>query len=484
MLRKKILFIFILISFLISFMLLMLYINNYELKYLMFSLLGVFISCSLVYCLDLKKYIIHLFFTLCIFMFLFCRPLIDYFRYKLFFTYQVEAYVFAFSILFISLISMLIGALIYSKLIYNKKNSYKLVRNIEDYNLYIKYVRIVSACIFAISYPFYVIRIIEKVIFKFSTDYYTYYAEFKSELPYFTYIISTFLVYAMCVFLATKPKKIYSTIVLFLYAAANTMHLLIGTRNIFILSVLFAFMYYFFRNNSEQGKWIGIKEKIAIVVLAPAMVLFMGILNYVRDGSKVTINFLDLIIDFMYKQGTSFGVLAKGYIHMTDLPVKEFTNFTFGPIIEYFQRGSIGIYLFDQKPFQNTGNSIELAIQSNSYSHNISYIDMGSKYLEGHGIGSSYIIELFTDYGIIGVIIANILLGMLFVWIAKTFLRERMMPMLVSLIILLNLFFMPRSSLSESFFTLFTMQFWSIVIFIIFISRLIYKFKYKEKCNV
>jgi len=43
------------------------------------------------------------------------------------------------------------------------------------------------------------------------------------------------------------------------------------------------------------------------------------------------------------------------------------------------------------------------------------------------------------------------------------------------LLILNNLFFMPRSSFSESFFSLFTMQFWGIVLIIIFVAKMLTK---------
>ncbi|MBZ5796872.1 O-antigen polysaccharide polymerase Wzy family protein [Burkholderia contaminans] len=45
----------------------------------------------------------------------------------------------------------------------------------------------------------------------------------------------------------------------------------------------------------------------------------------------------------------------------------------------------------------------------------------------------------------------------------------------LSLLILNNLFFMPRSSFSESFFNLFTMQFWGIVLVIIFVAKMLTK---------
>ena len=40
---------------------------------------------------------------------------------------------------------------------------------------------------------------------------------------------------------------------------------------------------------------------------------------------------------------------------------------------------------------------------------------MGDDYLQGHGIGSSYIMELFTDYRYIGVFVFSIILGIILV---------------------------------------------------------------------
>ncbi|WP_153300252.1 O-antigen polysaccharide polymerase Wzy, partial [Streptococcus pneumoniae] len=114
-------------------------------------------------------------------------------------------------------------------------------------------------------------------------------------------------VYAMCMYLATKPKKLQATAVLVSFIAANTIHLAIGTRNPFILSILFAFVYYFMREQTEKGKWIGFKEKLAIFVGSPILMLAMGVLNYVRDNVQVShTGFWDILLDFIYKQGTSF----------------------------------------------------------------------------------------------------------------------------------------------------------------------------------
>ena len=91
----------------------------------------------------------------------------------------------------------------------------------------------------------------------------------------------------MCVYLATKPKKSHATMVLVTFITANLIHLVIGTRNPFILSLIFAFVYYFMREQTEKGKWIGFKEKLAIYLGTPVLMLAMGALNYVRDNAQV-----------------------------------------------------------------------------------------------------------------------------------------------------------------------------------------------------
>ena len=141
----------------------------------------------------------------------------------------------------------------------------------------------------------------------------------------------------MCVYLASKPNKRNATIVLVSNLFANAIYLFIGTRNPFILSLIFSFIYYFIRGQEDiKNKWIGVKEKILIFTSLPIIIVGMGLLNYVRDNVEVS-NFkiFDIFIDFIYKQGTSFGVLAKGFLYNSNIAVRSFTNFTFGPIVEY-----------------------------------------------------------------------------------------------------------------------------------------------------
>lgn len=469
------------ISYSITLCLLIAYLLTYRVDYLLFLLWGVCISQLLFSLLNMKYYIIHFFFYLMMFVFLFSRPTIDFVRTGSFPTYQPDAYIFSFKALIVSLIGIWFGGVL-AQSGWMKWKKYSLsTQSLEKNNLFdhmfVKKLRFISVIVFSVSYPFYVIRLVERLLFRLNTSYYQYYANFESKLPYITYIISTFMFYSLCIFLATKPKKIYATFFLALYVIANSIYLFIGTRNPVILSLLFSFIYFCMRTFGEDSQvWIGSREKMAIIVGSPVIMLLMGALNYIRDGLELKVNsVIGLLLDFIYKQGTSFGVLARGYLYQSSLPIREGRNFTFGPILDYFYRGTIGQFLFDSQPFTTTTNSIEQALISNSYAHNLSYLVLKKSYLNGHGIGGSYIMDVYTDYHWIGIFLFSMFLGMVFVYMMKASYGNHILLFTISLMILGELFFTPRSSLSSSFFYLFTMQFWIIITFILFVSAWISK---------
>ena len=246
---KKIYYLFTILSYTVTIIFGIAYIFNNSIVTLLMTLIMLVIS-SCLYCFNnLKYYIIHLIFYITIFLFLVSRPTIDYFKYGIINTYQEDVYRFAFSVVIISIIGISIGGLLVSK-----KEAIKKAKNKNNISeSLIRSIRRVSLTVYLISYPFYLMRLIERLMYRINVSYYEYYADFKSELPYFTYTLSTFVIYAMCIYLATKPNKLHSTLVLGMFVLGNVLNLLIGTRNPFVLSLIFSFVYYFMRNQTEKG---------------------------------------------------------------------------------------------------------------------------------------------------------------------------------------------------------------------------------------
>ena len=200
---KKLYYLITLFSYTVTIFLGISYIYNDSIVTLLLTLVMLIVSSTL-YCFNnIKYYIIHLIFYITIFLFLVSRPTIDYFKYGLINTYQEDVYRFSFLAVITSIIGLTIGGLLVSKRENKLKEEIKTIKN----KRFIDSLRKVSLSVFLISYPFYLVRIIERLVYRLNVSYYEYYADFKSELPYFTYILSTFAVYAMCIYLATKPNN-------------------------------------------------------------------------------------------------------------------------------------------------------------------------------------------------------------------------------------------------------------------------------------
>ena len=169
------------------------YIYTNSIKILLFTVLLVLFSSILYTFNNLRYYIIHLLFFITIFIFLVSRPTIDYFKSGVMNTYQVDAYKFAFLSVIISIVGLTIGGFLVPK----REHTINNYNKNEESKDWTSYIRKTSLAIFVVSYPFYLIRLVERLIYRMKFSYYEYYANFKSELPYFTYILSTFVVYAM-----------------------------------------------------------------------------------------------------------------------------------------------------------------------------------------------------------------------------------------------------------------------------------------------
>ena len=65
---------------------------------------------------------------------------------------------------------------------------------------------------------------------------------------------------------------------------------------------------------------------------------------------------------------------------------------------------------------RESGNTVDMALNSNSYTHAMSYVSRGQEYLDGHGWGSSYLLETYTDYGWIGIVLFSLAIGFVLVY--------------------------------------------------------------------
>jgi oligosaccharide repeat unit polymerase len=275
--------------------------------------------------------------------------------------------------------------------------------------------RNISLILFYFSCVFVFIIEMEKLLYMGGKDYLEFYTSFKTNLPCVIIAIGGMYKYFLCIFLSTWPKKSTAFFPLMIYVLLAVPDLLIGIRNPVVLNAVFVLLYYFIRDAvGDKEKWLGFFEKFIITLLTPIAVAVLGAYNYIRDtesSTKITKNFFDLIVDFIYKQGVSFETLCIGYESIPKIKYTGFTNYTFGGIIDYFKYSKTAQILWGGLSF-GEGNNLSRALYSNSFAHRMSYTALGQEYLNGHGLGSSYILETFADFGYSGIIVFSILMGM------------------------------------------------------------------------
>ncbi len=384
---------------------------------------------NILYCLeDMKERFLLLFFHITFFVFLLSRPFISLLRpSENWIQNQIKGYgateasvFFTVYAIFVSLISIRIGAeYIYRR---KEKKEFLKIEAVEkkisgEWNLVI---RVLSLVLFFVSSIFELIQGIEKLIFVFNNSYTDLYSTFSSKLPYVIYVLSTFLTYSLAAYLATLPSKKSAYLVLGIYIFTAIPITLCGGRTKIVQYLLLALVYCIFRNYlSPKEKWFGKPEKILLLIAGTGGILVLGMMDYLRKGDFSWINPVELFIDFFYKQGVSFSWMCGGFAHVEDLQDMKVINYTFGGLIDYFSHGAIARYVFHFSNLPNT-NSMSQIVEGNSMDHHLSYVLLGKKkYLAGHGTGSSYLLETYTDYSMIGVILFSLLLGFSIVWIVQ-----------------------------------------------------------------
>lgn len=430
---------------------------------MLIAAIEVFIANVLYSLEDVGNRILFLIFNLTFFLFLLGRPVISVFRGDFQNYIGQESFVFAFSSVFVSLLFLLLGAVLVNTFSRPQKDTGFLLKTDDKFICNLKKISLVLFFItefFKLSVEF------EKLVFMSGKKYEEFYVSVSRNLPSFFYTFAELALPALCVFLSTRPSKRQAFFPLCLYVVSGIPMLKIGARGEFVLNGVFAFTYYFLRDHLdpkyEKEKWIGKVEKISIVLGLPILVLFLAFYNYSRSNLKLeNFNPFFLIVDFIYKQGVSFDILSIGYNTIPRIYNGVNKFFTFGGFIDYFKYSSISRFFSGIQDLP-ANNSVEKALYGNLFSHSMSYEARGKDYLNGNGWGSSYILETYADFGLIGIVMFSLFLGALLVLLTK-FLKKSWFSSTVSLIIISSIFFIPRTEATGFILFLVTPQFWFVV---------------------
>lgn len=383
-------------------------------------------------------------FNVTFFVFLLARPTIDLFRGGNWAHYESSSIQFALNAYFLGLLFMFVGAIIGEKIKFGRK---ELRSDSPQIKLRRKWISFISFLGFVFCLFCSLVIEVSKLLFVLKNSYEAYYSEYSFSGPGMINTFAGMLPFILCIYLATFPNKKFSYFVLIAYIVASIPTLLMGQRNPIVLRFLFSIVYFVIRDFHEVDgtKWMGKFEKVSLLFGVPLGVLFLSATNYIRKGSSVAFNPIGLFIDFLHKQGTSFDTVCFGFANLDKLPFYWEKNYTFGGIIDIFKYGFISQKLFSAPEIGNN-NGILMGMKSNNLAHNLAYIFRKDEYMQGNGNGSSYLLELYADYGYLGIICFSILLGIFLTVVVRIIRRNSTLINIFLLGILLNLFLMPRSA--------------------------------------
>lgn len=367
---------------------------------------------------DIKNNILLISFMVCFFVFLVGRPICyELLNYSKIYTIPLSQitknniYIY----LAMSLIFVAIGYLIISKVRIKKKIS-KDENQKNNNESYFNSLQKISK-IFAII--LYLIVILENILkyFKIKSIGYTesFSFNYNFNLPYGLHNLVEVAPVPFCLFLATLPKKKDSLLPISLFFFSNLITALYGNRFEIISCILFILIYSMLRNNFNEEIWIRKKQIFLLVILTPFIIILMQYMTYWRDGNNINSSD-NPTINFLYGVGGSSDLIGITYEY-GDRALSRDTIYSFGYVWRNIN-GNILAKIF-KKNSDLISQTADYALNGHSLSSALTYYFYPSKYLKGYGLGGCYIAELYHDFGIFGIIIGNMILGIILGLIRK-----------------------------------------------------------------
>lgn len=247
------------------------------------------------------------------------------------------------------------------------------------------------------------------------------------QYPFWTTGSGTLMMLGLAfLFASILSKKKFFIIAIFVIIL-KTMALFKGVRGEFLVSLLFLVWYYYQFITTKD-----IKVLLTVTIGFLAIVLMQFMLFFRLNMEFAFISFSDVLVNFFAANGTTILVLE----HMIDSK-DEFINnrlpYIIEPLISFSSYG---------------GNSLNKLEHSNFLADHLTYFLSPNRYLNGEGIGGSFLGELY-DLGFLGFILGSVLLGYMIMYLEKLFKSSQLM-LLLSFPIVYAIIWMPRGSFFPS----------------------------------
>ena len=347
-------------------------------------------------------------------------------------------------------ISLLLGLTgVWFSYMYFYKDKYhrkKIVNNSTQIKFY-DYVRHYSLIAFYIVYPFAILVNLAIAYFVIKFGYAAKFTDLRSlveNTPIFYTIskIELLLPTAFSVFMATLPDKKNFVKIVKPYLFYLLLTLGTGGRGDFILGILLIIIFMGLMQNLEPNiVWIDKRKmRLALIIGVPVIAIGGSLMNIVRFGqSAQNVSILESFPNFFYEQGVTCNAIKNAYIYEDKIPQQK-DLYT----LEFLHTG-LPARILGNKVYQ--GNNLDHATKGGSFTHALGYTIMGHTYLSGQGTGTSYIAELYYDFGYIGIFFGSCIYGYIFSLI-NNFRRAGLFSRSIVFIIITKLLWAPRGAFS------------------------------------
>ncbi|MDE1549881.1 O-antigen polysaccharide polymerase Wzy family protein [Jeotgalibaca caeni] len=301
-----------------------------------------------------------------------------------------------------------------------------------------------------------IISVTELVFFVRNASYYDYYTDFNSKLPsVVNYIASTYYI-LFYIYISTMPSKKEIRYPMFIYFLISFLILVSGERGEPISNIAVFILYIFIRNRKNHFD-IKIKKKYTLIMLvvAPFIIYSLQVLHFERNNITTNFSLSEGILSFFESQGGSIKVIGYGFDYRDYINNINDANYTFGTLRNYATQNVLSRFLFGIPPLRQ--NTVEMATSGVSLNQVLSYIRFPNTYVQGRGMGSSYIAELFHDFGYIGIVTGNIILAYIISKI-ENFNRKSPYMIAIYLNIVKYIILLPRGASFSWFTSTFSVQ--------------------------
>jgi len=228
--------------------------------------------------------------------------------------------------------------------------------------------------------------------------------------------LSMFFIPAFAVFLACIPNKKQLKLPLLIYGIYMVTSLFTGRRNTIVTEAFMLVIYFVMRDNLLSKNERVLKKRTVIYtgVFGVAAMYVLQLLALLRAGASTKFTGLGaMLISFINSQGASFRVIIQTVNNIDLFSAATSYQYLFYPFERFVHNNVVTSALFGLSPIIEVQTS-EFVSTTHNFAHVLTYMVDPNRYLTGGGFGTSYVAEAYVAYGVVGVIVVSLMIGLAF----------------------------------------------------------------------